>query len=150
MPNPVIFVDIPTPDPERHSQFYADLFGWEFNRRPAGEFHEILPGVKPNLGMHKEDQPVAGAVPRIYVMVDDPPAFLGRAVEMGATKLWDEVHWAEFDARHAAFRDPWGTEIVLVARQGHVHTRRAFPLIRETRRRSVETTIGMEAPCPTR
>jgi predicted enzyme related to lactoylglutathione lyase len=113
MPNPLIFVDIPSADPEAHSQFYAELFGWEFNRRPAGEFHEILPGVKPNLGIHKENRPVAGPHPRIYVMVDDPPAFLARAIERGATKLWDEVHWEEFDGRHAAFRDPWGIEIVL-------------------------------------
>jgi predicted enzyme related to lactoylglutathione lyase len=113
MPNPLIFVDIPSPDPEKSSQFYADLFGWEFKRRPAGEFHEILPGVKPNLGIHKEDTPISGPIPRMYVMVPDPPAFLQRAIEMGATKLWDEVHWEEFDGRHAAFRDPWGNEVVL-------------------------------------
>ena len=113
MPNPLIFVDIPSPDPEASSQFYADLLGWEFNRRPAGEFHEILPGVKPNLGIHKEDTPISGPIPRMYVMVDDPPAYLQRAIDMGATKLWDEVHWEEFDGRHAAFRDPWGNEVVL-------------------------------------
>jgi predicted enzyme related to lactoylglutathione lyase len=113
MPNPLIFVDIPSPDPEASSQFYADLFGWEFNRRPANEFHEILPGIKPNLGIHKEDAPITGPIPRIYVMVDDPPEYLRRAIEKGATKLWDEVHWEEFDGRHAGFRDPWGNEVVL-------------------------------------
>jgi predicted enzyme related to lactoylglutathione lyase len=113
MPNPLIFVDIPSPDPEASSQFYAELFGWEFNRRPAGEFHEILPGIKPNLGIRKEDTPISGPVARMYVMVDDPPKFLDRAIELGATKLWDEVHWAEFDGRHAGFRDPWGYEVVL-------------------------------------
>jgi predicted enzyme related to lactoylglutathione lyase len=113
MPNPLIFVDIPSPDPEASSQFYADLLGWEFNRRPAGEFHEILPGIKPNLGIHKEDTPISGPIPRMYVMVDDPPAYLQRALDLGATKLWDEVHWEEFDGRHAAFRDPWGNEVVL-------------------------------------
>jgi predicted enzyme related to lactoylglutathione lyase len=46
-------------------------------------------------------------------MVDEPPGYLARAVKMGATVLWEEKHWAEFDARHAAFRDPWGAEIVL-------------------------------------
>lgn len=113
MPNPMIFVDIPTPDPEAGSRFYAELFGWTFNRRPAGEFHEILPGVKPNLGMHREERPVTGPVPRIYVMVPDPPEFLERAVGLGATVLWEERYWPEFEGRLAAFRDPWGTEIVL-------------------------------------
>jgi predicted enzyme related to lactoylglutathione lyase len=96
--NPMIFVDFPCPDPEAMSNFYADLFGWTFNRRPAGEFHEVLPGVKPNLGIHRSD---------------DPPAYLATAVAMGATILWDEQDWPEFGARYAAFRDPWGAEICL-------------------------------------
>jgi predicted enzyme related to lactoylglutathione lyase len=113
VPNPVIFVDFPSPDPEATSQFYAELFEWKFKRRPAGEFHEVLPGIKPNLGIHLETQPVQGSTPRVYVMVADPPAFLARAVELGASSMWDETYWKEFDARHAAFRDPWGNEIVL-------------------------------------
>lgn len=111
--NPVIFVDFPTSDPEAMSQFYADLFGWSFNRRPAGEFHEILPGLKPNMGMHLDEEPITGPVPRVYVMVEDPPAMLRRAEEKGATVLWEERHWEEFGGDLAAFRDPWGAEIVL-------------------------------------
>ena len=113
MPNPMIFVDLPSPDPEAHSRFYADLFGWEYKRRPAGEFHEVLPGIKPNLGIHREAEPARGPMPRVYVMVDDPPTYLERAVAMGATRLWDETYWEEFDGRHAAFCDRWGIEIVL-------------------------------------
>lgn len=118
MTNPLIFVDLPTPDPEATSRFYEELLGWKYNRRPAGEFHEILPGVKPNLGMHREDQPVRSPVPRLYVMVDDPPTTLARAVELGATTLWDEVYWEEFGGHLAAFRDPWGTEMVLWRNKG--------------------------------
>ena len=90
MPNPMIFVDIPTRDPEAGATFYAELFGWTFNRRPAGVFHEILPGVKPNLGMRLEAAPMAGPLPRVYVMVDDPPAYLARALPFvadGRTKI---------------------------------------------------------------
>ena len=111
--NPMIFVDIPSTDPEASSAFYAELFGWRVNERPKGEFHEILPGVKPNLGIHREETPISGPVPRIYVMVDEPPDYLARAQELGATKLWDEVFWEEFGGRHAGFRDPWGMEVVL-------------------------------------
>jgi predicted enzyme related to lactoylglutathione lyase len=113
VPNPVIFVDIPSSDPEATSAFYAELFGWTFNRRPAGEFHEVLPGIKPNLGVRRDAEPLAGPQARIYVMVDDPPAYLARAVAMGAVVLWDEVLWEEFGGRHAGFRDPWGSEVVL-------------------------------------
>ena len=111
--NPMIFVDIPTPDPESMSAFYHELFGWQVNRRPAGEFHEILPGLKPNLGMHLDPTPMRGPVPRIYVMVDDPPTYLAAAVGLGATVLWEERYWEEFNARYAAFRDPWGMEVCL-------------------------------------
>lgn len=111
--NPMIFVDIPTPDPEATSTFYERLFGWQVNRRPAGEFHEILPGMKPNLGMHRNPTPMSGPVPRIYVMVDEPPRFLQAAVELGATVLWEERHWDEFNGDYAAFRDPWGMEVCL-------------------------------------
>lgn len=111
--NPVIFVDFPSSDPEGMSQFYTDLFGWSFNRRPAGEFHEVLPGQKPNLGIHRRPEPVGSVVPRVYVMVDDPPSYLRRAESMGATVLWEERHWDEFNGDLAAFRDPWGAEIVL-------------------------------------
>ncbi|MCU1459144.1 MAG: glyoxalase/bleomycin resistance protein/dioxygenase [Actinomycetia bacterium] len=113
MPNPVIFVDFPTPDPEATSVFYETLFGWKYKRRPAGEFHEVLPGVKPNLGIHLETEPVTGPVPRVYVLVDDPPAYLQQALDLGSTTLWEETEWPEFGARYAAFRDPWGNEIVL-------------------------------------
>ena len=61
MVNPLIFVDLPTPDPEATSQFYETLFDWKYKRRPAGEFHEVLPGVKPNLGIHLENNAGHGA-----------------------------------------------------------------------------------------
>lgn len=111
--NPVIFVDFPCADPEAMSAFYATLFGWEFNRRPAGEFHEVLPGLKPNLGIHRSDEAMSGAVPRIYVMVDEPPLYLEHAVALGAEVLWEEKRWEEFNAHYAAFRDPWGAEVCL-------------------------------------
>lgn len=111
--NPVIFVDFPTNDPVAMAEFYAELLGWEHRGRPEGEFHEVLPGLKPNLGIHKEQEPVRGPVPRVFVMVEDPTAMLARAVELGATILWEERHWEEFGGDLAAFRDPWGSEIVL-------------------------------------
>ena len=70
MVNPLIFVDLPTPDPEATSQFYERLFDWKYKRRPAGEFHEVLPGVKPNLGIHLETTPVSGPGPGFFHLGD--------------------------------------------------------------------------------
>jgi catechol 2,3-dioxygenase-like lactoylglutathione lyase family enzyme len=43
-PNTLIFVDLPSDDPEASGRFYAEVFGWEVEGRPAGSFHRIVPG----------------------------------------------------------------------------------------------------------
>jgi predicted enzyme related to lactoylglutathione lyase len=43
-PNTLIFVDLPSDDPEASAKFYAEVFGWEVEPRPAGVFHRIVPG----------------------------------------------------------------------------------------------------------
>jgi len=43
-PNTLIFVDLPSDDPEVSAKFYAEVFGWEVEPRPAGVFHRIVPG----------------------------------------------------------------------------------------------------------
>ncbi len=43
-PNTLIFVDFPSTDPEATAQFYAEVFGWQVEGRPAGAFHRIVPG----------------------------------------------------------------------------------------------------------
>lgn len=52
-------------------------------------------------------------MPATYIVVGDPPAYMAAAVANGATVLWDEREWPEFNARYAAFRDPWDAEICL-------------------------------------
>lgn len=44
MPNTLIFVDFPSDDPEASARFYAEVFGWEVEGRPAGVFHRAVPG----------------------------------------------------------------------------------------------------------
>ncbi len=44
MPNTLIFVDFPSDDPEASAVFYAEVFGWLVEPRPAGVFHRIVPG----------------------------------------------------------------------------------------------------------
>lgn len=43
-PNTLIFVDFPSDDPEASANFYAEVFGWEVEGRPAGVFHRAVPG----------------------------------------------------------------------------------------------------------
>src|SRR3546814_2704672 len=44
MPHTLIFVDLPSPDPEASGRFYEAVFGWTVEGRPAGTFHRIVTG----------------------------------------------------------------------------------------------------------
>ena len=43
-PNTLIFVDLASDDPAAAGEFYAEVFGWENDPRPHGEFHRMVPG----------------------------------------------------------------------------------------------------------
>jgi len=43
-PNTLIFVDFATDDPAAAGKFYAEVFGWENDARPAGVYHRMVPG----------------------------------------------------------------------------------------------------------
>lgn len=125
MANTLVFVDLPTGDIEKASQFYRDLFGWQVNERPKGVFHQVVPGEGLHLGLFSEadqvpdpapraPQPRSGLQPRTYILVDAPPSdYLNKAVMLGATAMWEQAYWEEFDGWHASFLDPWGNQIVM-------------------------------------
>ena len=147
-PNTLIFVDFPTPDPAETAKFYADVFGWTVEGRPDDVFYRIVPGgVFPNpdgsdsevgnlhLGIFAtslappdpNDPPAqgtgvpSGPAPRIYILVGDDDreeAILERAERNGATVLWRGLYWKEFNGYHGAFRDPWGSVVILWSKGG--------------------------------
>lgn len=58
----------------------------------------------------------SGRRARIWIEVSDedtPDRILTTAVSLGATLLWRNHYWAEYNGYNHAFRDPWGNEIVL-------------------------------------
>ncbi len=62
-----------------------------------------------------------GRGPRVWVLVsddDDVDRILGEADARGAEVLWRHHYWAEFNGFNAAFRDPWGTTIILWVKGG--------------------------------
>jgi predicted enzyme related to lactoylglutathione lyase len=123
--NTLVFVDLPVDDPIAAQKFYEDLFGWTINPRPAGDFHQIVPGEGLHIGLFSTSTQTPdpnpspavarrGLQPRTYILVDDAPqAYLDKAVALGATALWGEAWWDEFNGYHAAFLDPWGNQIVV-------------------------------------
>ncbi|ODU20108.1 MAG: glyoxalase [Sphingomonas sp. SCN 67-18] len=148
-PNTLIFVDLASDDPEATGKFYADVFGWTNEGRPAGSYHRLVPGRNfltsdgnegPTGNLHigifnsanqrphpnadsVGPRPLArgGAKARIWVLVSDDDsaeAILERATSRGATELWRNHYWKEFNGYNAAFEDPWGNEIVMWIKAG--------------------------------
>lgn len=111
MPNTLIFVDMPSDDPAAAGRFYAEVFGWRDDEKPAGVYHRMVPGgmfANPDgsdsaignlhLGIFKADNarphPEADGVgprelatdgrkPRIWVLIsdDDTPERILAAAE---------------------------------------------------------------------
>jgi catechol 2,3-dioxygenase-like lactoylglutathione lyase family enzyme len=148
-PNTLIFVDLPSDDPEAAGEFYAEVFGWKPEGRPTGVFHRMVPGqhfLNPDgtpseignlhLGIynaanarpHPDPEGVEprtlsteGRTMRLWVLVsddDNPDRILATAEKLGASVLWRDHYWAEFNGFNSAFLDPWGNTIVLWVKGG--------------------------------
>ncbi|HLK24238.1 MAG TPA: VOC family protein [Caulobacteraceae bacterium] len=62
-----------------------------------------------------------GRKARIWILVGDGQShedILKRALDRGASLLWKDHYWKEFNGFNHAFRDPWGNEIVLWVKGG--------------------------------
>ena len=149
MTNSLIFVDLPSDDPVAAGKFYAEVFGWEDDPRPAGIFHRMVPGgffknkdgsdseignlhlgIADAANMRPHPDPAGtsprklappGRRPRIWVLVsedDTPERILDTAEKLGATVLWRNHFWAEFNGFNHGFVDPWGNEIILWIKGG--------------------------------
>lgn len=147
-PNSVIFVDLPSDDPEAAGEFYAQVFGWVNEGRPAGIFHRLDPGGKfknpdgsdseignlhvgiynstnarphPNPEGTEPRDLVTGRATRLWVLVSDDDSvdrILSTAEKLGAEILWRDHYWKEFNGINAGFRDPWGNEVNLWIKAG--------------------------------
>ena len=72
-PNTLIFVDFPSTDPEATGRFYAEVFGWEVEGRPAGAFHRIVPGQNFQLARQRSAVGVGNLHMGIYDVNDGRP-----------------------------------------------------------------------------
>ena len=148
-PNTLIFVDLPSTDPEASAEFYAAVFGWVVEPRPAGVFHRIVPGqhfllddgsegptgnlhmgifnvdnARPHpdpAGVEPRDVSRSGRTARPWILVSDDDSIdriLDEAESRGATVLWRNHYWAEFNGFNAAIVDPWGNTLVMWVKGG--------------------------------
>ena len=148
-PNTLIFVDLPTTDPDAAGKFYAEVFGWEDDPRLDGLYHRMVPGQNfnnpdgsqseignlhigigdcanlrphPNPdGIEPREMSTGGRKPRIWFLISDDDSadrILDTAEKLGATILWRNHYWKEFNGYNHCFQDPWGNEILLWGKAG--------------------------------
>jgi len=122
-PNTLIFVDLASDDPAAAGRFYAEVFGWEDDPRPAGLYHRMVPGgaflnkdgsesaignlhlgifKAANARPHPEPQGVeprelgkGGRRPRIWILVsdDDTPERILEAAEARGAQVLWRDHY---------------------------------------------------------
>ena len=85
-----------------------------------GDVANLRPHPDP-AGVEPRQSAGAGRRTRLWVLISDddsPERILSAAEERGATILWRNHYWKEFNGFNHAFRDPWGNDIVLWGKAG--------------------------------
>ncbi len=94
---------------------------------PTGNLHMGIHNVanaRPHpdpAGVEPRELSRSGRSLRIWILVSDDDssdAIMERALARGATELWRDHYWAEFNGFNAAFEDPWGNHIILWTKGG--------------------------------
>ena len=121
MPNPVVHFEIGRTNTEAQQEFYAGLLDWEITSADDewnnGPVQHSESGIGGGISQSGIDPPVPSIT--FYVMVDDFQAYLGKAVNMGATQAMPpkdmEVNDSKFSI--AGFIDSEGNFIGLFKHQ---------------------------------
>ena len=105
MPHPIAHFEIIGKDPIALQKFYAETFGWKFSP-PAPEMgnYSLVDGEGKGIGGG-----IGEGEPRVtlYIEVEDPQAYLDRAVKAGAKMLMPVSQIME-NLTIAMFADPAG------------------------------------------
>ena len=94
MGQPVAYLEVTSPEPERAQRFYAELFDWAVNPDPDMDGYAMVDtrggegAVSGGIGRASgsEDRGV-----KIYVRVDDLESYLARATELGGSPVLPPV-----------------------------------------------------------
>jgi uncharacterized protein len=111
MPNPVTHFEIIGKDANKTQEYYRNLFGWPVDANNPQEYGMVQPQDGKGTGGGIGAEP--GGQPRVtfYVEVDNPQAYLDKAVSLGG-KVVVPVTALE-DVTFAMFADPDGNVIGL-------------------------------------
>ncbi len=98
----VVHFEMVAENPEKLSQFYTNLFGWQITKMPMGEtdYYSVTTGPTDANGMPTQPGYIGGGLaPRMmpeqkacnYVNVESVDQYLEKAKSLGATALSDKM-----------------------------------------------------------
>ncbi len=101
MANPFCHMELQTDNVDAARAFYGELFDWEVEEMPMGEFTYTM--MKPNVG---DPQVMGGIMPKqapdapnhwlSYIAVDDVAASLAKVKNLGGNVLADKTEIPEY------------------------------------------------------
>ena len=111
--HPVVHVEVLGADAPRLQRFYSALFGWPVTLNPVGYgYVPVAPmALTGGVGPSPQQRPPV----TFYVLVADPAAVLGRAVELGGSVVMPPTE-VPGQVTFARFADPEGNVIGIVRR----------------------------------
>ena len=119
MPNPIVHFEVLGKDPLKLQKFYGDLFGWKVqNMAEMGNYGMIEAQEGHGIGGGVGGSTEGPGHVTFYVEVDDPQAYLDKAVKAGA-KVMLEVMQVTPDTVIAMFADPQGNVTGLLKETAH-------------------------------
>jgi predicted enzyme related to lactoylglutathione lyase len=112
MSQPVIRWQLISPDPERSSTFFRQLFGWQTSRDNALGYREVTAG---DGGIHGGIWPAPpGVTPfvQLFVQVDDIDACVAQATSLGAKVIVPKTALPDGNEM-AVLHDPQGLPVAI-------------------------------------
>ena len=112
MNNPVVRWQVISPDPERSSSFFGQVFGWQTDRSNALGYREVRAG---DGGIHGGIWPAPEGVKpfvQLFVKGDDIDACLQQATTLGGTVIVPKTTLPDGDEM-AVFLDPQGLPVAI-------------------------------------
>ena len=104
--------DFPGKDLEKSKKFYSGLFGWEFQPEGDPKYAMFSTPEGPGGGIQKADK-VEGSGIDIYIKVDDIPATLAKAEQLGGKIVKEKTLISEEWGYWAMLEDPSGVKMGL-------------------------------------
>jgi len=108
----IVHIEIPATNRESGADFYAKLFGWEFQHMNEPAPYTMLQTGNVGIGMPDTSEMYGPNDVIVYVSSDDVTADLKQIEAMGGKRISDPFKVGEF-GEMALFTDPTGNKLAL-------------------------------------